>query len=86
MNPNDLPKRYITQHLFVEFTAMNRREFRREAQVRFSIRRTLRAWATITSCPNSLNKRLTHGECIPVSSAIRCVASRRRLPSLPSAL
>ena len=27
--------------------------------------------ATITSCPNSLNPRLTHGECIPVSSAIR---------------
>ena len=37
----------------------------------FPIRRTLRACATITSCPNSLNHRLTHGECIPVSSAIR---------------
>jgi len=37
----------------------------------FPIKRTLRACATITSCPNSLNHRLTHGECIPVSSAIR---------------
>src|ERR1700693_6213492 len=35
------------------------------------IKRTLRACATITSCPRSLNNRLTHGECIPVSSAIR---------------
>ena len=35
------------------------------------IKRTLRACATITSCPNSLSARLTHGECIPVSSAIR---------------
>jgi hypothetical protein len=34
------------------------------------INRTLRAWATITSRPNSLNNRLTQGECIPVSSAI----------------
>ena len=34
------------------------------------ISRTLRARAAITSCPNSLNNRLTHGECIPVSSAI----------------
>ena len=25
----------------------------------------------ITSCPSSLNTRLTHGECIPVSNAIR---------------
>jgi hypothetical protein len=32
---------------------------------------TLRACATITSCPNSLNNRLTQGECMPVSSAIR---------------
>ena len=37
----------------------------------FPIKRTLRACATITSCPNSLNHRLTHGDCIPVSSAIR---------------
>lgn len=37
----------------------------------FPIKRMLRACATITSCPNSLNHRLTHGECIPVSSAIR---------------
>ena len=35
------------------------------------IKRTLRACATITSCPNSLNTRLTHGECVPVSNAIR---------------
>jgi hypothetical protein len=35
----------------------------------FPIERTLRACATITSCPNSHNHRLTHGECIPVSSA-----------------
>jgi hypothetical protein len=35
------------------------------------IKRTLRACATITSCPNSLSSRLTHGECIPVSRAIR---------------
>ncbi len=35
------------------------------------IKRTLRACATITSCPNSLNTRLTQGECIPVSRAIR---------------
>src|SRR5678815_4705234 len=35
------------------------------------INRTLRAWATITSCPNWLNNRLTQGECIPVSNAIR---------------
>jgi hypothetical protein len=34
----------------------------------------LRACATITSCPKSLNVRLTHGECIPVSRATRqCV-------------
>src|SRR5207302_11371289 len=33
--------------------------------------RTFPAWATITSCPSSLNNRLTHGECIPVSKAIR---------------
>jgi hypothetical protein len=37
----------------------------------FPTKRTLRACATITSCPNSLNHRLTDGECIPVSSAIR---------------
>jgi hypothetical protein len=35
------------------------------------IKRTLRACATITSCPSPLNNRLTHGECIPVSNAIR---------------
>src|SRR5579864_7454073 len=34
------------------------------------INRTLRACATITSCPNPLSSRLTHGECIPVSTAI----------------
>src|SRR5271157_123028 len=47
--------------------ASNRSSLRRLSP----IRRTLRACATITSCPNSLNSRLTHGECIPVSSAIR---------------
>src|SRR5215472_2458530 len=31
------------------------------------IKRTLRACATITSCPNSFTNRLTHGECVPVS-------------------
>src|SRR5260370_941516 len=35
------------------------------------IKRTLRACATITSCPNSLSTRLTQGECIPVSNAMR---------------
>jgi hypothetical protein len=35
------------------------------------ISRTLRAFATITSCPKSLSKRLTQGECVPISSAIR---------------
>src|SRR5215472_6560671 len=33
------------------------------------IKRTLRACATITSCPNSFTNRLTHGECVPVSIA-----------------
>src|SRR5215469_2047380 len=33
--------------------------------------RTLRAFATITSCPNSLSKRLIQGGCVPISSAIR---------------
>jgi hypothetical protein len=37
----------------------------------FPIKRTLRACATIASYPNSLDHRLTHGKCIPVSSAIR---------------
>src|SRR5438309_6649209 len=45
---------------------------RRSSFFRLSpIRRTLRACATITSCPSSLSRRLTHGECMPVSSAIR---------------
>src|SRR6476659_8738403 len=35
------------------------------------ISRTLRALATITSCPNSLSRRLIQGECVPISSAIR---------------
>src|SRR5580693_4050724 len=35
------------------------------------ISRTLRAFATITACPNSLSKRLIQGECVPISSAIR---------------
>jgi hypothetical protein len=35
------------------------------------IKRTLRACATITSRRNSLSTRLTQGECIPVSNAIR---------------
>src|ERR1700716_3467357 len=32
---------------------------------------TFCACATITSCPSSVNSRLTHGECVPVSSAMR---------------
>jgi len=47
--------------------ASKRSSFRRLSP----IKRTFRAWATITSCSNSLNRRLTHGECIPVSNAIR---------------
>src|SRR5262249_18864339 len=35
------------------------------------ISRTLRAFATITSCPNSRSKRLIQGECVPISSATR---------------
>jgi hypothetical protein len=35
------------------------------------IRRTSRACATITSCPSSDSSRLIHGECVPVSNAIR---------------
>jgi hypothetical protein len=35
------------------------------------MRRTFRACATITSCPNSVNSRLTQGECVPVSRAMR---------------
>jgi hypothetical protein len=35
------------------------------------ISRTLRAFATITSCLNWLSKRLIQGECVPMSSAIR---------------
>src|SRR5262249_31067678 len=35
------------------------------------ISRTLRAFATITSCPNSLSKRLIQGEWVPISSPIR---------------
>jgi hypothetical protein len=36
-----------------------------------AINRTLRACATITSCPTSRSRRPTHGECIPVSNATR---------------
>jgi hypothetical protein len=43
-------------HLFADFPPINR---------------TLRAWATITSCPDSLNNRLTRGESVPASNAIR---------------
>src|SRR6267142_4422824 len=32
---------------------------------------TFCACATITSCPSSVTSRLTHGECVPVSSAMR---------------
>jgi hypothetical protein len=35
------------------------------------IKRTFEACATMTSCPNSFSNRLTHGECVPVSSATR---------------
>src|ERR1017187_7364453 len=48
------------------------RASRRSSFFRLSpIKRTLRACATNTSCPNSLNNRLTQGECIPVSNAMR---------------
>src|SRR5271169_1318524 len=58
---------------------------RRSSFFRLSpINRTLRACATITSCPNSLNKRLTQGECVPVSSAIRLRGIPPTLPSSPS--
>jgi hypothetical protein len=39
---------------------------------------TLRALATITSCPNSLSSRLTQVECVPISSAIRLRGFRAR--------
>ena len=35
------------------------------------INSTFCACATISSCPNSVNSRLTHGECVPVSRAMR---------------
>ena len=45
---------------------------RRSSFLRLSpISRTLRAFATITSCPNSLSIRLIQGECVPISSAMR---------------
>src|ERR1700726_1432009 len=45
---------------------------RRSSFLRLSpINRTLREFATITSCPKSLSIRLIHGECVPISSAIR---------------
>src|SRR5215813_11087913 len=45
---------------------------RRSSFLRLSpISRTLRAFATITSCPNLLSKRLIQGECVPISSAMR---------------
>jgi hypothetical protein len=34
--------------------------------------------ATITSCPNSLNKRLIQGECVPISRAIRLCGILRK--------
>src|SRR5580704_351355 len=44
----------------------------RSSSLRLSpISRTLRAFATITSCPNSTSKRLIQGECVPISSATR---------------
>jgi hypothetical protein len=49
------------------------------------INRTLCACATITSCPNSVSIRLIHGECIPVSSAMRQRAAPQTRPGRPSA-
>ncbi len=43
------------------------------------INSTCRAFATITSCPNAIGKRLTHGECPPTSMAIR---QRRSAPDI----
>ena len=42
------------------------------------IKRTFWACPTITSCPSAVNNRLTHGECVPVSIAMR---HRGRLPN-----
>ena len=47
--------------------ASRRSSFRRLSP----IKRTFRAWATITSWPSAVNSRLTHGECAAVSRAIR---------------
>ena len=46
--------------------------------------RTLRALATITSCPNALSKRLIQGECVPISSAIRLRGIARTIPATHS--
>jgi Zn-dependent protease len=50
------------------------------------INRTLRAFATITSCPNSLSKRLIQGECVPISSAIRLRGIAPKTSSNPFAV
>src|SRR4029077_11658209 len=49
------------------------------------ISRTLRAFATTTSCPNSLSKRLIQGECVPISSAIRLCGSSPKTSRNPFA-
>jgi hypothetical protein len=36
-----------------------------------AIRRSRRALATSTSCPHSAATRLSHGECVPISSTTR---------------
>jgi hypothetical protein len=43
------------------------------------ISRTLRAFATTTSCPNSLSRRLIQGECVPIPARFDCAAWHRRL-------
>ena len=35
--------------------------------------------ATITSCPSSVNTRLTQGECVPVSIAMRLCGILRKV-------
>jgi len=46
--------------------------------------RISRAFATHTWCPMSRNIRLTQGECVPHSMAIRCLASPAKRCSIPS--
>jgi len=50
------------------------------------ISRTLRACATITSCPSCASCRLNQGECVPVSSAIRLRGILLNTSSIPFAV